>query len=427
MIWKKSELPLVQVLLIFRKTGILSDNATSGLVFMTANMLDEGAGELNALQFGDKMQSLGAEFSTFADHESIRSSLTVLKRNFDAAAGLMADAIRRPRFDPPEWDRVKRLHLEELKEQEDQPGIVAPRVAARMLFGEKHAYGRPVVGIAETVEKFTLDDVRARYKAFVRPELATILIAGDLTAGEAKSALERHFGDWKAEPAPAPLSPDHAMPSRNELEVVLVDRPDAVQTVVQFIMPGPKYTTSSRAQYRLLDTILGGSFTSRLMQNLREQKGYTYGARSSFVMRPTTGFMTATASVRADVTGESIQEFLKELQGIRGGDVTDDEAGKARETLRTDTIQSFAGLGGVLAEAAERLSAGLPFESLNDDLAAMQSTAAKDLNQLAEQAIPLNKGVLVLVGDKKTVLEEIKELALPKPIEVNVRGDRVGS
>ncbi|MEK6675571.1 MAG: pitrilysin family protein [Planctomycetota bacterium] len=427
LIWKKSELPLVEILVNFRTGGILSDNTTAGLVYLTASMLDEGAGDLNALQFGDKMQSLGAEFSASADHDSVQVTLTVLKRNFEPAAGLMADAIRKPRFDAPEWDRVKRLHLEELKEQDDQPTIVASRVATRMLFGDAHPYGRPVVGIPETVEKFSLDDIKTKYKALVRPELMSVLIAGDITPGEAKSALERMFGDWKAGEKPALPTAEFSVPKRQELQVVLFDRPESVQTVVQFIMPGPKFTDPQRVKYRLLNTILGGSFTSRLVQNLREEHGYTYGARSGFNMRPTTGYMTASSSVRADVTGESIQEFFNELKGIRGGDVSDEETEKARETLRTDVIQSFAGLGGILNEAATRLAAGLTFDTLNDDLKAIQATKTTDLNQLAKPAIPLENGLLILVGDKKTVLEEIKDLGLPKPIEVDVRGNRLGS
>jgi zinc protease len=136
MLWTKKELPLVEAMVLFRTGEVLSEPASAGAVYLAAAMMDEGAGDRDALQFGDAMQALGADFSTDADHESVRASLAVLKRNFDSAAGLMADALRRPRFDEADWQRVKRLHLEEMKQQEDQPVIVASRVAARLFFGD---------------------------------------------------------------------------------------------------------------------------------------------------------------------------------------------------------------------------------------------------------------------------------------------------
>jgi zinc protease len=277
------------------------------------------------------------------------------------------------------------------------------------------------------VEKLSLEDVRTRYRALVRPENMTLLIAGDLTPGEAKSTLDRLFGDWKTEGKADSKAREVSAPSRDALQVVLVHRPDAVQTVVHFMMPGPHYADPARVTYRLVNTILGGSFTSRLNMNLREEHGYTYGARSRFAMLPRLGYVTAWSSVRADVTGESLKEFLKELNAIRGGTITDNEAQKSSETLRTDVIQSFAGLGGILSEAAERLIGGLPFESLEGDMAAMQSANAASLNRLAKIAIPYDRGVLVLVGDRDSILAQMEGLDLPRPIERTVRGDRAGS
>jgi predicted Zn-dependent peptidase len=191
-------------------------------------------------------------------------------------------------------------------------------------------------------------------------------------------------------------------------------------------MPGPKAADSQRVVYRLLNTLLGGSFTSRLNQNLREQHGYTYGARSRFVMEPRAGYFVASSSIRADVTGAAIAEFLKEFKRLRDGDVSKEEAGKASETLRTDAVQTFEGLNGILGAAGELVVAGLPFDTLAADLKAMSGVGAPDLNKLARPAIPLENGVLVLVGDKRQIMEQIKSLDLPKPIELDVRGAPIG-
>jgi predicted Zn-dependent peptidase len=195
--------------------------------------------------------------------------------------------------------------------------------------------------------------------------------------------------------------------------------------VVYFIMPGPKAADPRRVAYRLLNTLLGGSFTSRLNQNLREQHGYTYGARSRYMMEPRAGYFVASSSIRADVTGAAIGEFLREFKRLRDGDVSKEEAGKASETLRTDAVQTFQGLNGILATAGELIVADMPFETLAADLKAMGGVSAADLNKLSRAAVPLENGVLVLVGDKRQIMEQIKSLDLPKPIERTVAGEPV--
>jgi len=426
MLWRKPELPLVAMKLIVHPGRWLQPNDEAGLAELMATMLGEGAGDRDALAFENAVQTLGATFGAAADHESIAVSMTTLKRNFDKAAALLGDAIVRPRFDAKEWERVKRLHLEELKQQEDMPGIVAGRVAARTLFGDAHPYAWPVSGTPTTVETIGLDAVRQLWSKWVRPNFATLLIAGDVSADEAKSALEKALGAWKASSGEPAKDSELAPAARQGLSLVIVDRPEAVQTVVYFIMPGPKATDPRRVDYRLLNTLLGGSFTSRLNQNLREQHGYTYGARSRFVMDPRTGYFVASSSIRADVTGAAIAEFLKEFKRLRDGDVSKEEAGKASETLRTDAVQAFEGMNGILGTASELVEAGLPFETLATDLKAMESANAADLNKLARPAIPLENGVLVLVGDKRQILEQIKSLDLPKPIELDAHGAPIG-
>lgn len=424
MLWRKPELPLVAMKLIVHPDRWLQPNDKAGQAELMATMLGEGAGDRDALAFENAVQTLGATFGAGADHESIEFSMTTLKRNFDKVAGLLGDAILKPRFDAKEWDRVKRLHLEELKQQDDQPAVVAGRVASRTLFGDAHPYAWPSVGTPATVEKLSLDDIKQAWSKWMQPQMSTLLIAGDVTVDEAKSVLEKSLGGWRGGSSRAEAGKDAepVMAEHKGLSLVIVDRPEAVQTVVYFIMPGPKATDSQRVAYRLLNTLLGGSFTSRLNQNLREQHGYSYGARSRYMMEPRAGYFVASSSIRADVTGAAIGEFLKEFKRLRDGDVSKEETGKASETLRTDAVQTFQGLSGILDTAGEYLVAGMPFDTLATDLKAMSGVTSSDLNKLARPAIPLENGVLVLVGDKRQILEQIKSLDLPKPTELDVRG-----
>ena len=212
-------------------------------------------------------------------------------------------------------------------------------------------------------------------------------------------------------------------PANQSLKVVLVDKPEAVQTVIRFYMPGPIYKNPDRVKLELLNTILGGSFTSRLNQNLREDHGYTYGARTNYEMEPSAGYFTAAADVQAEHTGESLKEFLAEFKRVRNADVSKDEAAKSRETNRNERVESFQGLGGLLKTAVELEESGLPFSTVADDLKSMTAASEADLNHLANSAIPLEQAVLVLVGDKKLITNQLKGLELPAAVELTVRGD----
>ena len=396
-----------------RGGACLEDSAQAGRAFLTTQMLDAGAAGRGALEFGDALEQLGASFSARCSQEAINVEVSVLKRNFEKALGLYADAILRPRFDASEWDRVRTLHLQGLQRAEDQPTVVAARVGMRTFFGDAHPYGRPAEGTVSTVQDLSLESIQDCHKQLFNPDGAVFFIAGDLTVEEAKAALEKAFGGWKsastADDANAVAGkPVFPSPANQSLKVVVVDKPGSVQTVIRFFMPGPTYKNSERVKLELLNTILGGSFTSRLNQNLREKHGFTYGAHSRFVMEPSAGYFTSGADVQTEHTGEALKEFLAEFSRLRKGDVSKEEASKSRETNRIARIQSFQGLSGILNTAAVLEQNGLLFSQLGDDLNAIGATAEAELNKLAGPAVPLEQAVLVLVGDKPSILEQLK-------------------
>lgn len=425
MVWPKPGIPLVAATLLIRPAsgGPLVSNDQAGLAALTADMLDEGAGSRDAVQFADALQSIGADFGAGADYESFTAGITVLKRNFDQAAALLADAVRSPKLTETDFERVHRLHLDDLEQTLANPGAVAAIAGNRVLLGDANAYALSVDGLTSTANGITLADVRTLHASVFAPTNTTILVAGDITAADAKATLERVFGDWKAAAAPAiTTTPDYAIPEHTGLRVYIIDRPEAVQTVIRLVMPGIPMADPNRATYQTLNTLLGGSFTSRLNQNLREKNGFTYGARSSFRTLNHAGLFTAGASVKADATGAAIREFFIELERTRAGDIDADEAGKAAQSMRTDAIQSMEGVHGPIAAAAPLLSAGLPYEQISRDLATVAALKADNLNAAARKAIPLDRAVLILVGDKTLILEQIKDLKLPTPIELTPEG-----
>lgn len=422
--WQRKELPLTQVAVMFPYGTTSDPKGRAGLATLTADMLDEGSGKLSAVGFANALDQLGASFNVSSELETTSVSLSVLSRNFGRALALASEAIQAPRFDSEEWRRVHDLHVQSLKQRLDQPPYVAATVSMRAFFGDDHPFGRPSFGTPDSALTTTLEEAKIFHARLYRPSAAVIFVAGDLPKSDVRTELEKTFGPWrdsKETPGLTPPSFPGTHPTGRKL--YLVDRPGAVQTVVRFTMPGASYADPRRVPLQLFNTILGGSFTSRLNRNLREDKGYTYGARSSFTMSPSAGFVTAGSSVRADVTGASIEEFLREFAAIRSGDISNVEAHKTRTTQRMRTMQAFEGLSGIIGAGMNLVRNGQTFSQLAQDLDAMAQIGSAELNRLAYDAIPLDQSVLVLVGDRGRILEQIKGLDLPEPVELTASGD----
>ncbi len=426
-VWNRPQLPLVAAKLVLAEGASTDPAAKAGLTQLALDMLDEGTTRRSAPEFALALEQLGAGLSIQAQRENSTISLRSTRSTFAQAFGLLAEAITQPAMAPAEWQRVLALHRQELQQRDDDPTQVAALAASRRLFGAEHPFGRPVDGHLATVEGITLDAVTARLAGLVRPRGATLLLAGDITRQDAEALVAEKLGAWanaSGDPpsaAPLPIGPAADRP----LEVFLVHRPGAVQTVIRFAWSAPKLSDGDRVALELLNTILGGSFTSRLNQNLREAHGYTYGAGSRFILFPSTGIATAQSSVRADVTGAAIGEFLKELDGIVAGGITAEERGKAAATVHNRRVDATSGLDGVLAQAEEVLMAGLEFADVDRALAALAAVTAPALDELAARRVRHRSGVLVLVGDRDVVLPQLAGLGLPAPILVDAAGETV--
>jgi zinc protease len=410
--WHRPELPLMALGAQFA-VGAVDDGAHAGRAQMTAEMLRQGTVNLTAEQFQDALHQLGARFSVGVGRESATANLFTIASNWEPALALYADALRRPRFDAADWERVQRVHLAWLQRRREQPGAVATDVAWRELFRD-HAYGRPIHGTEATIPALNLPDLRAAHQRLFSPFAMSLFAAGSLPPDQVRRSLDKALGDWVGAAIATRATVD-APAAPTALTTFLVERPGAVQTVIRFAMPAPAYADPRRVERQALSTVLGGSFTSRLNANLREDKGYTYGAGSRYTFMTKGGMLTAVSEVRADVTRESLQEFLNEFAAIRRGDITPDEAEKARSTLRTDMVQSMGDLQSLLAQAMELHLHGRPFRALEEDLTRMGRLTEAEVNALAKEAVPLERGVLVLVGDREVVEKALAALNLPPP------------
>ncbi|HEX5054272.1 MAG TPA: pitrilysin family protein [Planctomycetota bacterium] len=422
--WQRADLPIVAVRLLIAPGAPLVDPAHAGSSALAADLLGEGTGALDGARFTAAMSMLGARFEAWVDHETANAWLFVAKRNFAEALHHMADAVERPRLLEADFERVRRVQLGQLQAATEQPATVAARVARAVWFGASDPYGWPAAGTPDSVAALTFDDVRAAYRSTFSARGATLLVAGDVGVDEARALLEAEFGGWPAAAERGPTAPLRE-PAARALRLVIVDRPDAPQTAIHLMTPATPYRDPARIRLQVLGEVLGGGFTSRLNQNLREQHGYSYGAATSFALGPWRGWFTASASVETQVTGPALKELLAELARLRrpeGGDVTAEEVDKVRRSMRTEIAASFARLDGVLATAAELVLNDLPFVQVQRDLESIAATTAAAVNASSRSDLDLDHGVLVLVGDRRQLLEQLAGLPLPTPEECDAQG-----
>lgn len=433
MVFNRPELPLVSVGMLFTPpagtTWDRSENA--GRTRLMASMLSEGTGDLDGAAFAARMQELGASFNAGTDVEGFTVSLSSLKKNLDEAFGLAAKAVRSPRMNESDFNRVKEVRLSAIRQENEEPRAVAPKVSAAQLYGPATAYGTPLGGTAKSVEPLKLSDIQRAHGKATGGKL-TIVLAGDIKESEARTLLEKHLNGWQR---PAPDTADQGGEVRKAdangkgPSVFIVHRPGAVQTMVHLRAPSVPVSDPQAIRLRAMNTALGGSFTSRLNNNLRETNGWTYGARTGFNMRSTTGDFVASSSVIASATGPALKEFMGELKRIATGDLTPGEAQKAREVTTDNLVEPFGTIGGVVGVALDSVENRLPWSSLAADFAALKQADAAALNGVTGKAVDLFNSVLVLVGDRDTIRQQLEsvpevKLLLLNAVEVDAEGNR---
>ncbi len=406
--------PLMAARMVMPGGTIAQDPAEAGVAALAADLMTEGAGDLDALQFADALAVLGASLSASAGSEATQMNLSVLQRNADKALGLMARALREPRFQAASFTRQRGLALQGLKQLLDDPGTLARRVSMEAYFGKDSRYATPAGGYPATVEKLTLAQVKAHHARWHSPSGATLLTAGDMTTAQVKALVEKHFAAWTSTSARPAIS-HNAAPQPKTLRVVVVDRPDAAQTVVRFLHPGIGFEHQDRIGLEVLNTIFGGSFTSRLNANLREKHGYTYGAGSGFSTMSQRGLFVASSNIQTDKTGAGLTEFFREFDLVRTGGVTAGEARKARETVRAEITQSFETLSGVIGAYTPYALHRVDPATLPATLGQADGSDAAALSALAKDWIARDGGVLILVGDRKAIDPQLAALKLAKP------------
>jgi zinc protease len=405
------EVPLAQINMIVRSGSAADPIGKYGVGSLAAAMLDEGAGTRNSLELADALEFLGANLATTSsfDYSAIRLSVPVSK--LADALPLMADVTLRPTFPATDLDRLKKERLTALLQARDNPGALIQIAFPRVVFGPTHRYGTSANGLPAAIESFTVEDLQTFYRAHYRPDNATLLVVGDVTAASVVPMLEKQFGSWKSDRM-APLTAEVPIaPQLKSRAVYIIDKPEAPQSQVRIGWIGVPRSTRDYAALEVLNTILGGSFTSRLNQNLREEHGYSYGASSAFDMRLSAGPFMAAAGVQTDKTAPAVQEFFNELNDILKP-VPADELQKARNYVALSFPGEFETTGDLARKLEELLVYKLPDNAFSSFVDEVNKVSAADLQRLAAQYIQPDKMAVVIVGDRKSIEAEVRKLNL---------------
>jgi len=409
------KVPVAQINLVVLSGTANDPPGKYGVASLAAAMLEEGAGSRSALEIADAIDYLGADLGTATTSDLSAVRLHVPVARLADALPIMADVALRPTFPKDELDRQRQQRLTSLLQGRDDPPTISAIAFSRILYGKGHRYGTAQMGTAETIKTLTSDDLRAFYTSAFRPENAVLLAVGDITADKAMPLFEKSFGAWKASGAAASekLPPTDEPPAR---QVYLVDKPGAPQSQIRIGRIGVPRSTSDYFPIQVLNTVLGGSFTSRLNMNLREVHGYAYGASSAFDMRGAAGPFYAAAGVQTDKTAEALKEFFNELNAILKP-VPAEELSRAKNYVALRFPSAFETTGDISRRLEDELVYKLPDDYFAKYVQNIQAVTAADALRVAQKYINPERVAVVVVGDLKTIEPGIRALNLG-PIKV---------
>lgn len=397
------ELPLVHLTWVGR--GGLAD-APEGRVdvpALVADLLDEGAGGRSAEALAVALESLGAQLRIVAGWDGVQLDLEAPSAALDSALVLARDVLFRPDFRPPDVERLRRARLAELAAARDEPRTLATQAFAASVFGD-HPYGR--LPSRAVVERLTRDELVRFHRLFYRPAGATLIVAGDVAVDALHPRVAEVFGSVAGAPPP-PALPTPAPPAPR---LLLLDKPGAPQAEIRVGLPAAARADPDLPALRVLNTLLGGSFTSRLNQNLREAHGYTYGASSSFGLRRVPGPFTITTAVVTAKADSALLEIRRELVRIRDEAVPPAELERAKRYLALGlprTLETPAQVAGAVAELAlyDR-----PLDELERFVPAVLAVTAADVQRVAQRLLRPDGMVVVVVGDRAVLEERLRAL-----------------
>ncbi|WP_138991240.1 pitrilysin family protein [Larkinella sp. C7] len=408
---KNDEIPTVTLLFSVKGGHTLSakDPSKAGIAQLTAALMNEATQNFSNEEINAKLEKLGSSIQIYASTEEIQVSVSSLTKNLDATLALVEEKMFRPKFATEDFVRLKKQQLELISNQSTQPVVIANKAYSRLLYGADNIRAIPTSGTIKTVENISLDDVKAFYQQNFSPSVTNLVIVGDVEKTTILPKLD-FLKKWAAKPVVLPKAP--VAKKIDKTRIYLIDKDKAAQSEIRigYLTDLPYDATGEYYKAGLANYILGGAFNSRINMNLREDKGWTYGARSSFGSTKTPGPFTAQAGVKAAATDSSVVEFVKELTNYGKTGITEDELAflkssvGQRDALRYETsFQKALFLNQII-------DYDLPGNFVEQQSQILQKMTKKEIDAIAKKRLPVNNLIITVVGDKSAVKPGLQRL-----------------
>lgn len=409
---QRKEAPLASVVFVTQH-GAIDDGALPGLAALTGELLQAGSAGRSASQIAQEVTALGTELHLGASREDLTATLTVLPEKLGQATALLGQIILAPNLAPQELERVRQQIQSELVAQLDAPRMVAANAMDRVLFGEG-PYGTPLAGTQASIARVKLGDVK-RFLQAVGGANSAVVVAGPLPLSEVQPLVEQAFGKL---PAGKPMAKREARTVAQRPRIVVLDKPGAPQSVVRVGGPGIAANHPDRYALKLADTIFGGSFTSRINQNLREAHGYTYGAGAQFVADRGGGTFRLSTDVKTEVTGASLAEIDGELEKMSAPGLSQAELDKAKALFTENLVDALQTTPSTARTIAGLWADDLPMGELAAMLPAVSKLTLAEVNAAWKRAVDVGQLSAVVVGDAQSIEAQLQAQKLPAPVRM---------
>jgi zinc protease len=406
---ERENLPIVSAALVVRTGSDANPAEQPGLANFAAAMLDEGTVRRNALQLADELAQIGATLETQSSMDATSVSVRSLRRNTPAALDILADVVLNPSFPEEEIERQRGQRLAELAQQREDPRAMLEKSMAAALYGPGHPYGYVELGTESSNKSMTREDMLAFWKQNFVPNNAALVVAGKIGLEDLRKLAVQYFGAWMPG---KPAAPELGSPATTEAKVVIVDKAGAAQTALRVATIGVPRSTPDYPALEVMNSALGGLFSSRINLNLREEKGYTYGAGSVFRYRRSAGPFLIGSAVRTDVTGASVTEIFKEIERMVSAPPVDDELALARDSLVRSLPGEFETSRRVVSSYANVYTYDLGLDYFTKYPQQIGAVTAQNVKDVTQRYLVPEKMIVVAVGDRAQIEPQLKGLKL---------------
>jgi predicted Zn-dependent peptidase len=420
--------PVVRASLLFDAGYAADQGRAPGTASFTTSLLDEGTHRLGALEIAARAESIGADLAAGSSLDTSFGAVSALKERLDESLALLADVLRNPAFPPEEIERVRKEWIAAIGREKTRPEALASRLLPPLLYGNGHPYAIPFTGSGTeaSIAALTRDDLVAFHRNWIRPDNATLIVVGDTSAAEVLPLLEKHFGDWKAAAGARPSKslPAAGVPAAQR--VYLVDKPGAVQSNILVGLVAPSSTAPNRLEMDTMNAVLGGTFTSRINMNLREDKHWSYGAQSSLANARGQRPWLLSAPVQTDKTVESIREIQREVTEFVGARPA---TGEEIATIRNRDVRALSGRyetnASVAGAIAEMITFGWPDDYVRTLKDRIEAQADDGVRAAAVEALAPARLTWVVIGDLAKIEQPVRDLKLGAVTVLDADGDTI--